>query len=408
MLIHGLFDNDLSPPRFGGSQRPFGLFRGLARAHDVRVLCLVPNRTTAPREEQVAGMTLMRRKAWYTSLAWRLDRARVAPLQSAAEVHALRARRLLGTLPGRPDVLVTEISLAGLLGRAAAKLDVYLAANVEADFFATTADRLFLAGAWRRRVRDRERRAVERAGLIVTVSEDDTERMRVLYGTDPTRFEVIPNGYDETALRAPTAAERERARAALGLGPGDYAAVFVGSDVPHNREAVRFLVDTVGPQVARAAVVTLVAGSVSRAVTRREPWLRVAGEVDDLNSVLHAADAGLNPVTQGGGSNVKLPTCLAAGLAVVTTPFGLRGYGSLADLTVVAEPAGFAEALASRPPGWAARGEALPVAVREHAWGTLGERLGERMTRRLAPAAAQSPAGEARASGAASHGEAVA
>ena len=50
MLIHGLADNDLHPPRFGGTQRAFGLFRGLARAHDVRVLCLVPNRTTSPRE----------------------------------------------------------------------------------------------------------------------------------------------------------------------------------------------------------------------------------------------------------------------------------------------------------------------------------------------------------------------
>ena len=413
MLIHGLADNDLHPARFGGTQRAFGLFRGLARSSDVRVLCVIPNRTTAPREEHVAGVTLIRRKAWYTSLAWRLDRAKLAPLQSAAEVHALRARRLLGALPGRPDVLAAEFPLASLLGRAGAKLDVYLAQNVEADFFATTSDRLFLGEAWRRRVRDRERRAVERAGLVVVVSEDDAARMTALHGAEPARLEVIPNGYDETAVTPPTAGERARARAALGLGDADYAAVFVGSDAPHNRDAARLLVDTIGPAVARAGVVTIVAGGVSRAVTRREPWLRVAGEVDDLNAVLHAADAGLNPVVRGGGSNVKLPTCLAAGLAVVTTPFGLRGYASLAGLAVTAEPSGFADALAARPRGWAARGEALPAAVRDHAWGTLGERLGERIARRLAPVAAPSPASAASgrshaAHGTASHREAVA
>ena len=359
-------------------------------------------------------MTLIRRKAWYTSLAWRLDRARLLPLQSAAEIHAWRGRRLLGALPGRPDVLAAEFSLVSLLGRAGAKLDVYLSQNVEADFFATTADRLFLGRAWRARVRDRERRAVERAGLVVTVSEDDATRMTALHGAEPARLEVIPNGYDETAVRPPAGGERARARAALGLGDGDYAAVFVGSDVPHNREAARFLVDTIGPVVARAGVVTIVAGGVSRAVTRREPWLRVAGEIDDLNAVLHAADAGLNPVVRGGGSNVKLPTCLAAGLAVVTTPFGLRGYASLRDLAVTAEPSGFADAIAARPSGWAARGESLPLAVREHAWGVLGERLGERLARRLAPAHAASPAprpGEAprpAAAGGASHREAVA
>jgi glycosyltransferase involved in cell wall biosynthesis len=414
VLIHGLFDNDLYPPRFGGSQRPFGLFRGLARANDVRALCVVPNRTTAPREEHVAGVTLIRRKAWYTSVAWRLDRAGLAPIQAASEVHALRARRLLGALPGRPDVIASEFSLAPLLGRAGAKLDVYLAANVEADFFATTADRLFLAGAWRRRVRDRERRAVERAGLVVTVSEDDAERMRALYGIEPARLEVIPNGYDETTLVPPTTGQRTRARAALGLAPGDYAAVFVGSDVAHNREAARFLVETVGPAAARAGVVTIVAGSVSRAVTRREPWLRVLGEVDDLNAVLHAADAGLNPVTRGGGSNVKLPTSLGSGLAVVTTPFGLRGYASFGPLVVTAEPARFADALAARPLGWAARGESLPAVVREHAWGILGERLGERIARRLAPERARagatvaSPTSVEAPRGAAPHREAVA
>ena len=414
MLIHGLVDNDLHPPRFGGTQRAFGLFRGLARSSEVRVLCVVPNRTTAPREEHVAGVTLIRRKAWYTSLAWRLDRARVLPLQAAAEVHALRARRLLGALPGRPDVLAAEFSLASLLGRAGARLDVYLSQNVEADFFATTADRLFLGRTWCARVRDRERRAVERAGLVVTVSEEDAERMIAVHGAEPARLEVIPNGYDETALGPATTEQRARARAALALSPGDYEAVFVGSDVPHNREAARLLVETVGPEAARAGVVTIVAGGVSRAVTRREPWLRVAGEVDDLATVLHAADAGLNPVMRGGGSNVKLPTCLAAGLAVVTTPFGLRGYASLGSLAVTAEPARFAEVLAARPLGWAARGETQPAAVREHAWGTLGERLGARIARRLAPdrlrGAAEAPAVDApaHAGPAASHREAVA
>ena len=413
MLIHGLVDNDLHPPRFGGTQRAFGLFRGLARTHEVQVLCLVPNRTAAPREERVAGVTLLRRKAWYTSLAWRLERAGLAPLQSAAEVHARRARRLLGALPGRPDVLAAEFSLAGLLGRAGAKLDVYLSQNVEADFFATTSNRLLLGDAWRARIRERERRAVACAGLVVVVSEEDAARMTGLHGAEPARIEVIPNGYDETTLRPPAAGERARARAALGLADGDFAALFVGSDAAHNREAARWLVEDVGPALAAAGVVLVLAGAVCRAVSARESWLRVAGEVDDLLPVLHACDVGLNPVRRGGGSNVKLPTCLAAGLAVVTTPFGLRGYASLAPHVVVAEAGEFAAALATRPRGWAARGEPVPAAVTEHAWGTLGERLAGRISRRLAPAAAASrgePAGSAPAGvhGSPHHREAVA
>ena len=407
MLIHGLVDNDLHPARFGGTQRAFGLFRGLARAHEVQVLSIVPNRTRSPREERVAGVTLLRRKAWYTSLAWRLDRAGLLPLQSAAEIHARSARRWLGTLPGRPDVLAAEFALAGLLGRSAARLDVHLSQNVEADFFATTARRLAFGAAWTARIRDRERRAVQRAGLTVVVSEEDAARMIDLHGAEAARLEVIPNGWDETAIRPPAAGERQRARAALGLGPDAPVALFVGSDAPHNRDAARWLVERLGPEVAKAGGMLVLAGGVCRSIGTRAPWLRVAGEVDDLLPVLHAADVGLNPVLQGGGSNVKVPTCLGAGLAVVTTSFGLRGYASLAPLVTVAEPADFAAAVAARPRGWAARGEAMPAAVAAHGWGPLGEQLGVRIARRLAPQSTghARPAGD---SAAASRREAVA
>ncbi len=402
MLIHGAVDNELHPPRFGGSQRAFGLFRGLARRHEVRVLCLVPNRSGAPREETAAGVTLLRRKAWYTSAAWRLDRAGLAPLQSAAEVHQRRAGALLAALPGRPDVLAAEFSMAGLLGRAGARLDVYLSQNVETDFFATTSGRLALGGFWRRRIRDRERRAVERAGRVVVVSDEDAARMGALHGADPARVLVVPNGYDETAVQPPTPVERERARAALGIGGGDYVALFVGSDVPHNRDAARLLVERVGPALAGRGTVLLVAGAVSKALpAAREPWLRVLGEVADLTPALHAADAGLNPVERGGGSNVKLPTYLGAGLAAVSTPFGTRGYAGLAPLAIVTGPEGFAEAIAARPRGWAARGEPIPGVVADHAWGRLGERLGSALE-----AAAGLAAGGGRASGAGAAGAA--
>jgi hypothetical protein len=92
-------------------------------------------------------------------------------------------------------------------------------------------------------------------------------------------------------------------------------------------------------------------------------------------------------MTSGAGSNVKLPTYLAAGLAVVTTRHGLRGYPELAAHVTVAEPAELAAALVSRPRGWAARGLEIPKAVADLAWGRLGERLGEALAARLGAAA---------------------
>lgn len=384
MLIHGACDNELWPPRFGGPQRTFGLYRGMARAHDVRVLCLVPNRNRGARDERAEGVAMARRKAWYTAAAWRLERSGLLPLVAAADAHGLRARALLGELPGRPDALVTEFTLSGLLGRAGARLDVYSSHNVESDFWPATAPPVALRGAWAARVREREARAVLGADLTVVACTEDADRMVALHGAERSRIEVVPNGYDETAVRPPTPAERERARGALGLGPGDYACVFLGSDVPHNRDAARLLVERVFPALAGTGVALVIAGSVGAALgAARAPWLRVLGEVDDVGAVLHAADAGLNPVLRGGGSNIKVPTYLAAGLAVVTTPFGGRGYAALAPWTVVAEPDAFAEVLRARPAGWRVRGAEMPAPVAAHAWGRLGEALAETIAARL-------------------------
>jgi len=377
MLIHAATDNDIHPPTFGGPQRTFGLLRGLARRHEVEALCLVPNRNRAPREERVAGVRLLRRKAWYTSAVWRLEQARLAPMFLAAAGHTATAGGLVRVFTRPAEALLADLNLAGLFDADPAPLKVYTAHNVELDHFRMTRAGMAGPAFWAARLRALEARAVERAGFTVVCGDEDAARMRELYGAREAAVVVIPNGFDETAVHAPAPEERTRARAALGLGEREYAALFVGSDFPHNRAALAWLLDRVMPPLAGEGFRLLVAGSITRSLAgRREGWLLARPETPDLAPVLQAADAGLNPVTTGGGSNIKLPTYLAAGLAVLSTPFGLRGFASLKPWVVVAGLEGLTEALRSRPAGWLARGLPMPAEIAEYAWGRLGERLG--------------------------------
>jgi glycosyltransferase involved in cell wall biosynthesis len=384
MRIQAATDNDIYPPRFGGSQRAFGLYRGLARRHEVRALCVVPNRSRGAARESVEGALLLRRRAWYTSLAWRLDQFGIAPLHLAALGHTRYADRLLAALGGGAQVFAADLMLAGLFGRHPAPIRVYTSHNVERDRFASTHPAMARSPRWSAFVRALEERAVHEAALTVACSAEDAERFGQLYGVPRERVVVIPNGWDETRIHPATLERRARARAALNLGEADTVALFVGSDMPHNREAARLLVDRVLPSLAGWGLKLVIAGSVSRALAgSRDVALRVAGEVDDLEPWLHAADVGINPVSSGAGSNVKLPTYLAAGLAVVTSAYGLRGYPELAPHVIVAEAADLPEALRARPRGWAARGLSMPAAVSALAWGQLGERLGERLAAEL-------------------------
>jgi glycosyltransferase involved in cell wall biosynthesis len=349
---------------------------------------MVPNRSRGTSEERIDGVGILRRRAWYTALAWRLEQARLAPLFLAERGHRAAAAALLRELPGAPDVVMSDLHLAGLRERAGARLGVHHAHNVEADHFRAAGPSLAAARYWAGRLEEMEARAVASADLVVAASEEDAARMHALYAFPATRVIVAPNGYDETAVRPPAAAARHRSRAALGIAERETVCVFVGSDVPHNRAGLALLLDRVMPALAGSGFRLLVIGRVARALAvRREPWLIARGETRDLSHLLDAADVGLNPVLAGGGSNIKLPTYLAAGLAVVTTAHGLRGFSPLRPLVTVAEPESMADALRERPTGWArgaAPGAAPPDAVAGYAWGRIGERLGDAFAARLA------------------------
>ena len=403
MLIHGATDIDMHPPVFGGAQRLLGLYRGLARRHEVRVLCMVPNRSRGAREQLVDRVAIVRRKAWYTALAWRLERARVSPLFLAAHGHRALARGLSRALAPHgpaPDVLMTDLHLAGVRALSAARLKVHHAHNVEYDHFRSAGPALIRAGFWAERLRDLEARAVASADLVVAASEEDAARLGALYGLPADRVLVAPNGYDETTLRPPDPQARARARAALGIGADECVCAFLGSDVPHNRAGLALLVERVMPALAGQGFRLLVVGRVSGTLAgRRAPWLIARGETREVGTLLDAADVGLNPVLGGGGSNIKLPTYLAAGLAVVTTRHGLRGFAPLEPCVVVAEPETMADALRTRPAGWARRAADArpPAAIAEYAWGAIGERLGEAFAARLGAGASgdlAAPAGD--------------
>ncbi len=385
MIVHAASDNDLHPPRFGGTQRAFGLYRGLARRHDVRVLCVVPRQSEGPREETVAGVAMSRRKTWATTIAWWLQRFGLAPLWSATLAHDAFAGRWRAALPGAPDVRAVELPFARTLEGERRALRVYLSHNVEADFFGGATPPLLAKGFWASHVRAHEANAVRTADAVVACTDDDAARFVALYGVPRERVIVISNGWDETAIGPPSSDERAAARAALGFGAGETVALFLGSDHAHNRAALASLVRDALPAWRGAGVTLLAAGTVTRLFDGPAPeGVRALPEVPDLRPVMHAADLGLNNVAFGGGSNVKVPTYLAAGLAVVTTPFGLRGFPGLERHVRIAAPAEFPAAVLERPRGWLARGEAMPPEVASLAWGELGERLGRELEARLA------------------------
>ena len=93
----------------------------------------------------------------------------------------------------------------------------------------------------------------------------------------------------------------------------------------------------------------------------------------DLRPAFAAADIGVNPVRTGSGSNLKIAEYLAAGLPVVTTPVGMRGFESFRRWNEVAPLEQFAARLRTVRPNIAER----PAGLEDLSWAALGRSLYE-------------------------------
>jgi len=120
---------------------------------------------------------------------------------------------------------------------------------------------------------------------------------------------------------------RPQMRAKLGLDDEDWVLVFSGSGFAPNVEAFREIEEFCRAEadfLARHRVYMLIVGSVSSEPYRRGALI-VTGPVPEVLPYFAAGDAGLNLITRGSGSNVKLFEYLAARLPVISTVFGVRG-----------------------------------------------------------------------------------
>ncbi|MFM7061909.1 MAG: glycosyltransferase family 4 protein, partial [Actinomycetes bacterium] len=201
------------------------------------------------------------------------------------------------------------------------------------------------------RVRDCEGAASRAARLVVVTTDDDRTALSTDFSVDPDRVSVVPNGVDTAAVPFTPLDERRTRRAGLlsryGAGPDvRHVAVFVGSGHAPNIEAGRVLLKVAADL---PDTLFLLAGrhSLFLEPRRSAPNVRLLGEVgrSQLADLLGGADVALNPMTTGGGSNLKLLGYLAAGVPVVSTSLGARGLDGVDRLLTVAPVERFAEAV---------------------------------------------------------------
>jgi len=112
----------------------------------------------------------------------------------------------------------------------------------------------------------------------------------------------------------------------------------------------------------------------------------ITGWVSDefKRRLLHSSDVGINPMLSGSGSNLKMLEAMAAGLPIVTTPFGARGIDVRDGLeAMIVEPERMADAIRSLVHSEERMKElgrcAAAKAESAYSWKILSQDLGKRL-----------------------------
>lgn len=170
------------------------------------------------------------------------------------------------------------------------------------------------------KVKDLERRALEKSDLIFTVSNDDLKIFNKSFKIKKEKMRVIPNGVDCSKYEITPQNERNKFKKMLGL-PLKKIALFIGSDHYPNREAINFIKKFAD---FNRDVVFLIVGAAGRNMRNTDNVI-FTGHVNELKPYIKSSDIAINPLVSGSGTNLKMLEYLAAGLPTITTKIGNRG-----------------------------------------------------------------------------------
>jgi hypothetical protein len=333
VLVSG---NRISPAATGGQVRSISIARALARiGHSVHIF------STAGRRDDYRPENLRRGMAMESSIEPRLEES--THLGLTFGIMQALARRLdyprvwqyhmlaRGVIPKRlkqalreADIVLSDLPYCPPIpGPWRAKPWYLISHNLEHKLLEQGSARQRRFANWMRAV---EGAAPQTYTDILACAEEDRAFFQAHDIQSRLMLPIVRCGVDPL-LYSFSPGMRAQMRAKLGLGDEDWLLVFSGSGFAPNVEAFRDIKEFCRAEpefMARNRVSILVVGSVS-SEAYRDGALIVTGPVPEVLPYFAASDAGLNMVTRGSGSNVKLFEYLASRLPVISTVFGVRG-----------------------------------------------------------------------------------
>lgn len=322
------------PPRGGGQSRVFNLYKNLTHLFEIEVVSFTSVDQPAFSSEIAPGLyeTRIPKSQAHQEQESNIEREIGVPVTDVV------MPQLYKLTPDYVDALKTAVDRADLLVAchpylypalrtlAPHKPLWYEAQDVEISLkqgilpAGEASDRLLAS------IRRVEQQCCDDSELIFTCAQRDSQELQEIYGIAPEKIIEAANGVDLEAILYIPLAQRRQTQQRLKVSPTHPIAIFLGSWHGPNLEAVEHILALA---IELPHVQFLIMGSVGMKFQAQPCPANVGflGVVDDVTKavVLEIADIALNPITYGSGTNLKMLEYFAAGIPVISTPFGVRG-----------------------------------------------------------------------------------
>jgi len=162
-----------------------------------------------------------------------------------------------------------------------------------------------------------------RSDAVICVSDNDRQIL-LADGVSADLMKTIPHGFNPEPFKLPA---KQSIRQEFGIPQDAVLLAFHGTfSYPPNRIALQMFADEILPKLENADtpfhVIAIGRNPPSESI---HPNIHTTGSVDEVGPWLKGCDLAVVPLTEGGGTRMKIIDCFAAGLPVISTSKGIEG-----------------------------------------------------------------------------------
>lgn len=332
------------PPRGGGQNRVFYLYKELSKFFNITVVSLVHALGKVSKKELAPNFYEIQvpKTLQHIQTEETIQNKAGIPITDIAliDIYNLTpeyVNQIKISSQSADFIISTSPYTYPLLKKHTSKPIIYESQNVEYNLKKNMLEPTSYNQELLKKIYEVEKECFKEAFLVTSCSKDDAKNFAKLYTKVKRKIPFVPNGVDLDSVEFYSKKRRLHHKKHLGYGDKTVA-VFMGSAHQPNIVATR--------EILKLAQITpdisyIIIGGLDTAFQNQEIPKNVTftGLIDNKQKdmYLSIADIALNPMLSGSGTNLKMLDYMASGIPIISTPVGARGLDIPAHLIIQAQ-----------------------------------------------------------------------